>query len=390
MEFEPYMLHSKKIYLDYNSTTPVDPRVLEVMLPFFTEKFGNASSSSHAYGWDAEEAVSIAREQVANLIGAKPSEICFTSGATEALNLAIFGICNDKMGRGNHIITCCTEHKAVLDTCLELELQGYKLTYLRVNKSGSIDLEVLQKSITKQTVLITLMSANNETGVLHPLSEIGGIAKAYGIPFLTDATQSVGKLAFDVKSNLIDMAAFSAHKLYGPKGIGALYVRKDSDLKLKPRFFGGSQEHGLRPGTLNIPAIVGFGKACELCSMECKKDYHRLGELRDRLENELLKAEDIQINASHSTRLPHMTNLSFHNIDGSRLIRSLKNLAVSQGSACTSATWEASHVLKSMGLSDELALSSIRIGLGRFTTEEEILTAISSIKEAIEQLKLPA
>lgn len=390
MDIKPYILHSKKIYLDYNSTTPVDPRVLEIMLPYFTEKFGNASSTSHTYGWDAEEAVSIAREQVANLIGAKPAEIYFTSGATEALNLSIFGICDSSMDKGNHIITCFTEHKAVLDTCLALELQGYEVTYLKVDKSGAIDLEILQKSITQRTMLITFMSANNETGVLHPLKEIGAIAKAFGIPFLTDATQSVGKMAFDVEANLVDIAVFSAHKIYGPKGIGALYVRKDSGLELKPRVFGGSQERGLRPGTLNIPAIVGFGKACEICANEWKNEYNRLNKLRDHLENELVETEDILINGYESPRLPHMTNISFHNIDGRRLIRSLKSLAVSQGSACTSATWQPSHVLKSMGLSDELALSSIRIGLGRYTTEEEILTAVSSIKEVIEQLKLPA
>lgn len=390
MDVEPYMLHPKKIYLDHNATTPVDPRVLEAMLPYFTEKFGNASSTSHSFGWDAEEAVGIAREQVAQLIGAKPGEIYFTSGATEAINLAMFGICDYKMNNGNHIITCLTEHKAVLDTCRELEMQGYEVTYLKVDNSGAIDLEILRKSITKRTVLISLMAANNETGVLHPLNEIEAIATAYGIPFLTDATQSIGKIAFDVENNLVDMAAFSAHKLYGPKGIGALYVRSDAPFTLSRRLFGGSHERGLRPGTLNVPAIVGFGKACELCAHEWEKDFNRLGTLRNYLENELRKSEDVQINGYHSPRLPHMTNISFNNIDGSRLIRSLKNLAVSQGSACTSATWQPSHVLKSMGLTDELALSSIRIGLGRYTTEEEINIAISSIKEAIEKLKLPA
>lgn len=385
-----YMSQSRKIYLDYNSTTPVDPRVLECMLPFFSEKFGNASSASHAFGWDAEEAVSIAREQVAHLIGAKPGEIYFTSGATEAINLAMFGICDYNMNNGNHVITCFTEHTAVLDTCLALELQGYEVTYLKVDKSGAIDLEILRKSITKRTVLIALMAANNETGVLHPLNEIEAIATAYGIPFLTDATQSIGKIAFDVETTLVDMAVFSAHKLYGPKGVGALYISNSSDIKLTPRIFGGGHERGLRPGTLNVPAIVGFGKACELCGLEWEKDFNRLGKLRDYLENELLKTEDVQINAYQSPRLPHMTNISFNNIDGSRLIRSLKNLAVSQGSACTSATWQPSHVLKSMGLTDELALSSIRIGLGRFTTEEEVDIAIRSIQETIEKLKLPA
>jgi cysteine desulfurase len=384
------MLRPKKIYLDYNSTTPVDPRVLEFMLPFFSEKFGNASSTSHAFGWDAEEAVNIAREQVANLIGARPAEIYFTSGATEAINLAIFGVCGNSQNQGNHIITCVTEHKAVLDTCHQLERQGNEVTYLKVDKSGSIDLEELRKSITHKTVLISLMYANNEIGVIHPLKEIGEIAKDHKIPFLTDATQAVGKIPFDAESLYVDMAVFSAHKLYGPKGAGALFVRNSSEFSLKPHLFGGSQERGLRPGTLNVPAIVGFGKACEICANEWKKDSNHLAKLRDLLEYELTKTEDVQVNGHQSLRLPHMTNLSFHNIDGSRLIRSLKNLAVSQGSACTSATWEPSHVLKSIGLSDELALSSIRLGMGRFTTEEEIHTAIKSIKETIEQLKIPA
>jgi cysteine desulfurase len=384
------MLRPKKIYLDYNSTTPVDPRVLEFMLPFFSEKFGNASSTSHAFGWDAEEAVNIAREQVANLIGARPAEIYFTSGATEAINLAIFGVCGNSQNQGNHIITCVTEHKAVLDTCHQLERQGYEVTYLKVDKYGSIDLEELRKSITHKTVLISLMYANNEIGVIHPLKEIGEIAKEHKIPFLTDATQAVGKIPFDVGSLYVDIAVSSAHKLYGPKGAGALFVRNSSEFSLKPHLFGGSQERGLRPGTLNVPAIVGFGKACEICANEWEKDLNHLAKLRDLLEYELTKTEDVQVNGHQSLRLPHMTNLSFHNIDGSRLIRSLKNLAVSQGSACTSATWEPSHVLKSIGLSDELALSSIRLGMGRFTTEEEIHTAIKSIKEAIEQLKLPA
>lgn len=384
------MLKPKKIYLDYNSTTPVDPRVLEYMLPFFSEKFGNASSSSHSFGWDAEEAVSIAREQVANLIGARPAEIYFTSGATEAINLAIFGLCGNSVNPGKHIISCVTEHKAVLDTCQLLERQGYEVTYLQVDQSGSIDLEELRRSITPKTVLISLMYANNEIGVIHPLKAIGEIAREHKIPFLTDATQAVGKIPFDVESLYVDMAVFSAHKLYGPKGAGALFVRSSPEFTLKPHLFGGSQERGLRPGTLNVPAIASFGKACEICANEWEKDYHRLLQLRDLLEGELLKSEDVRVNAYQSPRLPHMTNLSFHHIDGSRLIRSLKNLAVSQGSACTSATWEPSHVLKSIGLSDELALSSIRLGMGRFTTEEEVHTAIRSIKEAVEQLKLPA
>lgn len=384
------MPRPEKIYLDYNSTTPVDPRVLDYMLPFFSEKFGNASSSSHTFGWDAEEAVNMAREQVANLIGARPAEVYFTSGATEAVNLAIFGVCANSKKKGNHIITCVTEHKAVLDTCHQLESQGYEVTYLEVDPHGLIDPEELRKSINDRTVLISLMYANNETGVIHPLKEFGEIAKGHKIPFLTDATQAVGKIPFDTSSLNVDMAVFSAHKLYGPKGAGALFVRNNPEFSLKPILFGGSQERGLRPGTVNVPAIAGFGKACEICANEWEKDYNRLIQLRDLLEGELLNSEMARINGYKAPRLPHMTNLSFPNIDGSRLIRSLKNLAVSQGSACTSATWEPSHVLKSIGLSDELAFSSMRLGLGRFTTEEEVHIAIKSIKEVTKKLKLPA
>jgi cysteine desulfurase len=380
---------AKKIYLDYNATTPVDPRVLKEMMPYFTEKFGNASSITHSYGWDADEAVTIAREQVAQLIGAKPGQLYFTSGATEAINLAIFGICNSNQRKGDHIITCFTEHKAVLDTCNRLEQLGYRITYLKVDQNGSIDLQELKESITDQTALITLMYANNETGVIHPLKEISEIARDRQIPLMTDATQAVGKIPFNVHSFSPDLVAFSAHKLYGPKGIGALYVRNRARLGLLPHQFGGKHESGLRAGTLNVPGIVGFGKACEICENEGEADRIRLGKLRDQLEYKLLAYEGVQVNGYQSPRLPQVSNLTLHHLDGSRLIRSLKNLAVAQGSACTSATWQPSHVLKSMGLSDDQALSSLRLSLGKYTTEEEMRIAVQSILDVKEKLNLP-
>jgi len=378
----------KKIYLDNNATTPVDPRVVDAMLPYFTDTFGNASSITHAYGWDAEEAVTIAREQVARLIGVKPNEIYFTSGATEAVNLSLFGVCKGNRDKKNHIITCATEHKAVLDTCRQLEEQGFKVTRLDVDASGTIDIDALENTITDRTLLVSLMYANNEIGLIHPLEEISAITRDRDILLMTDATQAVGKIPVDFKELDVDLAAFSAHKLYGPKGVGGLYVRNRSDLKLSPMLFGGGQEKGLRPGTLNVPGIVGFGKACELCSMEMIEESRRLKTWRDQLETELQGMEDTRINGLGLPRLPHMTNITFGNIDGSKLLRSLKNLALSQGSACTSGTVEPSHVLKGIGHSDEEALSSIRIGLGRFNTEEEIKKTVNSIKESIGRLRL--
>jgi cysteine desulfurase len=378
----------KRIYLDYNATTPVDPRVLDEMLPYFTDKFGNASSVNHKYGWDAEESVSMSREQVARFIGAKPNEIYFTSGATEAINLSLLGVCNRRTGTGNHIISCATEHKAVLDCCQELEKRGFQVTYLKVDENGAIDLDRLKSAITGQTIMVSLMAANNETGVIHPLREISAITKEHGILLMTDATQAIGKIPFNVHDLGVDLAAFSAHKFYGPKGIGGLFVRKNLYAKLSPLFFGGGQEKGMRPGTLNAPGIVGLGKTCEICSEEMEIESQRLRKWRDYLEDELQKLEQVQINARTSPRLPHMTNISIKHIDGSRLIRALKNLALSQGSACTSGTVEPSHVLKAMGHSNELALSSLRIGLGRFTTVEEIDITIESIKDSISKLRL--
>lgn len=381
------MKRANKIYLDYNSTTPVDPRVLEEMLPYFNERFGNASSVSHMFGWEAEEAVNLAREQVAGLIGASAGEITFTSGATEAVNLVIRGMfmANDDTRR--HIITCATEHKAVLDTCKFVEQSGGTVTYLPVDKSGSIDLKKLENAITDHTILVCLMHANNEIGTIHPLKEIARITREKSIPLLSDATQSVGKIPVDVNELGVDMITFSSHKLYGPKGAGALYISKKNKPGITPILTGGGQEKGMRPGTMNVPAIVGFGKACEICSKEMKDETNRLSPLRDQMESELSGLSDAQVNGNLTNRLPYMTNLTFQNIDGSHLLLRLKDLAVSQGSACTSATQKPSHVLKAIGLSDDRALSSIRVGLGRFTTEEEIEAAIREIKDVIPRLK---
>jgi cysteine desulfurase len=382
------MKKPRKIYLDYNATTPVDPRVMEVMLPYFSDKFGNPSSGLHVYGWETEEAVNIAREQIAESIGARSNEIYFTSGATEAINLAIMGVTETYKENGNHIITCRTEHKAVLDTCSHLEKQGFEITQLEVNKDGAINPEDLQNAISKKTILVCLMHANNETGVIHPIKELAEIVKNRDVLFMTDATQSIGKIPFDVENMGIDLVAFSSHKLYGPKGAGALYVRNRPKVNISPYLFGGGQERGLRPGTLNVPGIVGFGKAVELCIQDMHTDNHRLSKLRDTIEQELSILAGAQINGRNSIRLPHMTNLSFRQVDETKLIPSLKPLAVSRGSSCSSTNIKPSHVLKNMGMPDQLALSSIRIGLGRPTTEEEVRIAIDSIKATVEQLRL--
>jgi cysteine desulfurase len=358
------------------------------MLPYFSEKFGNPSSSLHVYGWETEEAVDIAREQIAGSIGARSNEIYFTSGATESINLALLGISEAYRKQGNHIITCKTEHKAVLDTCKHLQNQGFEVTWLDADNQGAIDLQDLDNAINEKTIVVCLMHANNETGVIHPIKEISDLARDKGVLFLTDATQSIGKIPFDMDNLGIDAAAFSSHKLYGPKGVGALYVRNKPKVKLSPSFFGGGQERGIRPGTLNVPGIVGFGKAVELCSREMHDDAKRLSTLRDAIDDELSILADVRINGRTSPRLPHMTNLSFRHIDETKLIPSLKQLAVSRGSSCSSTTIKPSHVLKNMGLSDQLGLSSIRIGLGRYTTEEEVRIAIDSIKMTVEQLRL--
>lgn len=373
------------VYLDNNATTACDPRVVAAMLPYFTENFGNAASRSHPYGWIAAEAVDCAREQVAKLIGAEPKEIIFTSGATEADNLAIKGVYEMYAGKGNHIITVATEHKAVLDTCKHIEKIGGEVTWLPVNGDGLIDLEALEAAIKPSTILITVMYANNETGVIQPMKEIGAIAKKHGILFFSDAVQAVGKIAVDVINDEIDLLAFTAHKMYGPKGIGALYVRrKNPRVKLTAQMDGGGHERGMRSGTLNVAAIVGFGMACELARLEMGNEAIRLAVLRDKLEGEFLKLQETYVNGSSLQRLPHVTNISFKHVEGEGLMMGFnKILALSSGSACTSASIEPSHVLKALGLGDDLAHSSLRFGLGRFTTEEEIDYTIEQVKNSV-------
>jgi len=377
------------IYLDNNATTPMDPRVLEAMLPYFIEKFGNAASRNHSFGWIAEEAVDYAREQIAKLINADPKEIILTSGATEADNLAIKGIYEMYATKGNHIITCTTEHKAVLDTCKHIEKTGGLVTYLNVKEDGLIDLQELENAITDKTILISIMYGNNETGVIQPIREISKIARKHGVLFFTDATQAVGKIPVDVNADGIDLMAFSGHKMYGPKGVGALYVRrKNPRVKVTAQMDGGGHERGMRSGTLNVPAIVGFGKACELCMNEMADEAKRLSVMRDRLENALMELEETYVNGNREHRLPHTANISFKYVEGEGLMMGFnKNIALSSGSACTSASLEPSYVLKALGLGDDLAHSSLRFGLGRFTTDEQIDFTIQAIKETVLKLR---
>ncbi len=376
------------VYLDSNATTPMDPRVLETMLPYFTENFGNAASRNHAFGWKAEEAVDYAREQIATLIGCTDKEIIFTSGATESNNLAIKGVAEMYVSKGNHIITLTTEHKAVLDTCKHLEKSGIQVTYLAVGADGLIDLEDFKKAFTPQTILVTIMIANNETGVVQPIQELSKITHANGALFHTDATQAVGKIPVLVDEMGIDLMSFTAHKMYGPKGIGALYVRrKNPRVKVTAQMDGGGHERGMRSGTLNVPGIVGFGKACEIARLEMDSEAARLSALRDHLQTELSKMEESYINGSVQHRLPHVTNMSFKYVEGEGLIMGVKDLAVSSGSACTSASLEPSYVLKNLGLSDDLAHSSLRFGLSRFTTQEDIDFAIQCVTKAVNQLR---
>ena len=377
------------IYLDYNSTTPCDPRVVEAMLPYFTEKFGNAASRSHAFGWEGEEAVVQAREQVAALIGAEPGEIVFTSGATEGDNLALKGVFELYATKGNHIITVVTEHKAVLDSCHHIEKLGGDVTWLSVDAEGLIDLRELEAAIRPTTVLIAVMYANNEIGVIQPIKAISDLARKHGILFFTDATQAVGKIPVNVNRDGIDLLALSAHKIYGPKGIGALYVRrKDPRVRLTAQMDGGGHEKGMRSGTLNVPAIVGMGRACELCAAEMETDARRIARLRDRLEAGLLTIEGAHVNGSRTHRLPQTTNISFSYVDGQALLAGLgKDVALSSGSACTSASMEPSYVLKALGLGDDLAHSSLRLGLGRWTTEEEVDYAIGRITDTVARLR---
>ncbi|MDW8019401.1 MAG: IscS subfamily cysteine desulfurase [Chloroherpetonaceae bacterium] len=381
---------SRPIYMDNNATTRMDPRVLEAMLPYFTEKFGNAASRNHSYGWEAEEAVEKAREQVAKAIGADAKEIIFTSGATESDNIAIKGAVEMYAEKGNHIVTMQTEHKAVLDTCRRLEREGKaKVTYLPPKPDGLVDLDQLEAAITDKTIMVAIMMANNEIGVIQPMKEIGEICRKHGVLFFTDAVQAVGKVPVDVNDMKIDILSISGHKIYGPKGIGALYVRrKNPRVKLAGIIDGGGQERGMRSGTLNVPGIVGLAKALELCIEEMPTEMKRLTYLRNKLKDGILsQLEDVYVNGSMESRLPGNLNMSFAYVEGEALLMGLKGLAVSSGSACTSASLEPSHVLKALGVGDELAHSSIRYGLGRFNTEEEVDYAIKVTVEAVNRLR---
>lgn len=377
------------IYLDYSATTPCDPRVMEAMLPYFTSAFGNAASHQHVYGWQAREAVTFAREQVADLIGSEPEEIVFTSGATEAANLALKGVIEMYAIKGNHIITCNTEHKAVLDSCAYLEKRGAEVTYLKTGPDGRIDPAELEAAIQTNTVLIAILYANNETGTLQPVKEISAIARKNDVLFFTDATQAAGKIPVDVNSDGIDLMAFSAHKLYGPKGTGALYIRrKNPRVKLTPQINGGGHENGLRSGTLNVPGIVGFGKACEIARLEMEAEAARLGPLRDKLQNALQQLPESKLNGDPAHRLPHVLNIGFSYLaEGSLLTELTKNIAVSAGSACTSGLPEPSYVLKAMDVADSVIHNSIRFSLGRATNEEEIDHTIGQVSEIVQKLR---
>lgn len=377
------------IYMDNHATTRVDPRVVEAMLPCFSETFGNAASRNHVFGWRAEEAVAEARQQAAGLIGASPREIVFTSGATESDNAAIKGVAEASEGRGNHIVTCATEHKAVLDCCKRLEKRGYRVSYLPVQPDGLLRPEALQRALTDKTVLISIMYANNEIGTLQPISQIGRIAREHKIPFHVDAAQAAGKIPVDVETDNIDLLSFTAHKMYGPKGIGALYVRRrDSRVRLSAQIDGGGHERGLRSGTLNVPGIVGFGKACALCGEEMDDEGPRLAGLRDRLLNTVMQALDgVSVNAGLDHRLPNNLNLSFAGVDGESLLLGLDDVAVSSGSACTTDTPQPSHVLRALGIKPELAHASIRFGLGRFNTIEEVDYAAAKVVDVVTRLR---
>ena len=367
----------------------MDPRVLEALLPYFVEKFGNAASRNHSFGWVAEEAVDYAREQVAKLINADPKEIIFTSGATESDNLALKGVYEMYASKGNHIITCTTEHKAVLDSCKHIEKLGGQVTYLQVQADGLIDLNELEKAITDKTILISIMYGNNEIGVLQDVKGISQIARKHGVLFFSDATQAVGKVPVDVLADGIDLMAFSGHKIYGPKGVGALYVRrKNPRVKVTSQMDGGGHERGMRSGTINVPAIVGLGKACEICMHEMADEAKRLSKMRDRLEASLTELEESYVNGNIEHRLPHTTNISFKYVEGEGLMMGFnKNIALSSGSACTSASLEPSYVLKALGLGDDLAHSSLRFGLGRFTTDEQIDFTIEAVKSTVTKLR---
>ena len=377
------------IYMDNNSTTRVDPRVVEAMLPYFTEKYGNAASRSHPYGWEAESAVDDAREQIASLIGATEKEIIFTSGATESNNLALKGVAAMYKKKGNHIVTVPTEHKCVLDTCKRLERDGCDVTYLDVDKYGRVTAEQVRNAITDKTIVVSVMFANNEIGTIQPIAEIGKVCKEKGVLFHTDAVQAVGKVPVDVEAMGIDLLSLTAHKLYGPKGIGALYVRKKNPrVRLEPIIDGGGHERGMRSGTLNVPGIAGLGKACELAQKEMAAESVRLAALRDRLKDKLMSAlDETYINGSLEHRLPNNLNISFAYVEGESLLMGINDVAVSSGSACTSATLEPSYVLKALGAGDDLAHSSIRFGIGRFNTEEEIDYTADKVISVVKKLR---
>ena len=379
----------KVIYLDNNATTPTDPRVVDAMLPYFYEIPGNAASRNHPFGWKAEEAVDYAREQIANLLNVDSKEIIFTSGATESDNLALKGVFEMYQSKGNHIITVTTEHKAILDSCKKIEKMGGNITYLEVNKEGLIDLKELEAAITDKTILVSVMWANNETGVIQPMKEIGDICAKHGILFMSDATQAVGKIPVNPKEVGVHLLAFTGHKMYGPKGVGALYVsRKNPRVKVTAQMDGGGHERGMRSGTLNVPGIVGFGKAAEIAKNEMAADTARLSMLRDRLETELTKMEETYVNGSKANRMPHVTNISFKHVEGEGLMMTFnQNIAVSSGSACTSASLEPSYVLVALGLGDDLAHSSIRFSLGRFTSDDDIEYAIEALRKGVNHMR---
>ncbi len=377
------------IYMDHHATTPVDPRVLEAMLPFFTERFGNAASRHHAFGWDAENAVEDARKEIARAIGAEARDIVFTSGATEADNLALRGVAEASASRGNHIITSRIEHKAVLDSAARLERSGFEVTYVPVNSEGLIDPADVRRAITDRTILISIMCANNEIGTLQPIAEIGALARERGIPFHTDAVQAIGKLPINVSTDPIDLMSMTAHKIYGPKGIGALYVRQSRPrVRLAPLIDGGGHEHGLRPGTLPVPLIVGFAKAITLAIAEMETENVRLAVLRDRLKKIITSGlDEVYVNGSETRRLPNNLNMSFAYVEGESLLMGMKDVALSSGSACTSSLVEPSYVLKAVGVGEELAHSSIRFGLGRFNTAEEVEYVGEKIVETVKRLR---
>ncbi len=377
------------IYLDNHATTPLDPRVLEAMMPYLTDRFGNAASRNHSFGWEAEKAVEEARKKIAALIGADPKEIVFTSGATESDNLAIKGVAEMYAQKGDHVITAATEHKAVLDTCKRLEKRGFRVTFLPVGADGLIDLDQLRTAITDKTVLVSIMHANNETGVLQPIREIGAVARERGVLFHSDTVQSIGKVAVNVEADHLDLASISGHKIYGPKGVGALWVRRRNPrVQLTAQMDGGGHERGMRSGTLNVPGIVGLGEACVICAREMQEESVRLAGLRDRLKQRLeSELDEVHVNGSMEHRLPGNLNMSFAYVEGESLLMGINDVAVSSGSACTSATLEPSYVLKAMGVGDDLAHTSIRFGIGRFNTAEEIDHVAGRVIEVVRKLR---